>query len=97
MNTPTLRALVMNESKPELLRVESESLVERAYAALQGCGDAAARIAAAARLILAIFDDFYSLLCEYPVPSEVRVRAHGPAYVDPHQQGALESVQPLHL
>src|SRR5580698_1575950 len=56
----------MNESKPELLTVESESLVERAYAALRESGEGAARIAATAGLILAIFDDFYGLLCEYP-------------------------------
>jgi isocitrate dehydrogenase kinase/phosphatase len=56
----------MSESQPEILTVASESLVERAYAGLRESGDGAARIAATARLILAIFDDFYSLLCEYP-------------------------------
>jgi isocitrate dehydrogenase kinase/phosphatase len=56
----------MNESKPQILTVESESLVEQAYAALRKCGDGAARIAATAGLMLAIFDDFYGLLCEYP-------------------------------
>jgi isocitrate dehydrogenase kinase/phosphatase len=40
--------------------------VERAYSQLAACRDGAAGIAAAAQLILAIFDDFYSLLCEYP-------------------------------
>jgi isocitrate dehydrogenase kinase/phosphatase len=40
--------------------------VERAYSRLAACRDGAAGIAAAAQLILAIFDDFYSLLCEYP-------------------------------
>ncbi|HEX4151245.1 MAG TPA: isocitrate dehydrogenase kinase/phosphatase AceK regulatory subunit [Steroidobacteraceae bacterium] len=39
--------------------------VELAYARLAGCSDGAL-IAATARLILAIFDDFYGLLCEYP-------------------------------
>jgi isocitrate dehydrogenase kinase/phosphatase len=56
----------MSESQPEILTVESESLVERAYTGLRESGDGAARIAATARLILAIFDDFYSLFCEYP-------------------------------
>ena len=33
---------------------------------MAACADETARVVAAARLILAIFDDFYSLLCEYP-------------------------------
>ena len=45
---------------------EAGSLIEAGYAALEGCDDEAERIGLAARLILAIFDDFYSLLCEYP-------------------------------
>jgi len=40
--------------------------VENAYARLASCADEHERIAAAARLILAIFDDFYAQLCEYP-------------------------------
>jgi isocitrate dehydrogenase kinase/phosphatase len=56
----------VKESQPEISRVQSESLVERAYAELRQSGEGAARIAATARVILAIFDDFYSLLCEYP-------------------------------
>lgn len=43
-----------------------DSSVEQAYARLAACPDDASRIAATARLILAIFDDFYALLCEYP-------------------------------
>ena len=39
---------------------------ERAYADLRACCDNEPRIAASARLILAIFDDFYAQLCEYP-------------------------------
>jgi isocitrate dehydrogenase kinase/phosphatase len=46
--------------------VETDALLELAYARLESCPDGASRIAATARLILAIFDDFYSLLCEYP-------------------------------
>ncbi len=42
------------------------SALDAAYARLGACADDAARIAATAPLILAIFDDFYSLLCEYP-------------------------------
>jgi isocitrate dehydrogenase kinase/phosphatase len=49
-----------------VVAVETDSLVERAYAQLRECTDDSARIGATARLILAIFDDFYSLLCEYP-------------------------------
>ena len=40
--------------------------MEQAYARLQDCSDEASRIESTAHLILAIFDDFYSLLCEYP-------------------------------
>jgi len=42
-----------------------DSLVKEAYARLAGSGNDT-RIPAAAQLLLAIFDDFYSLLCEYP-------------------------------
>ena len=44
----------------------SDSPLEQAYAQLEAGTDEASRIAAAANLVLAIFDDFYSLLCEYP-------------------------------
>jgi isocitrate dehydrogenase kinase/phosphatase len=40
--------------------------VEDAYARLASCADEHERTAAAAQLILAIFDDFYAQLCEYP-------------------------------
>ena len=40
--------------------------VERCYASLASCVDDWSRIDATARLILAIFDDFYRILCEYP-------------------------------
>ena len=40
--------------------------VDRAYASLSACVDDWSRIDAAARLMLAIFDDFYGTLCEYP-------------------------------
>ncbi len=48
------------------MSIETESLVEQAYARLQACDDPAARIGVTARLILTIYDDFYSQLCEYP-------------------------------
>jgi isocitrate dehydrogenase kinase/phosphatase len=56
----------MNVSPPATVAVESESLIERAYEKLRACCDDDSRVPAAAGLILAIFDDFYSLLCEYP-------------------------------
>jgi len=40
--------------------------VDRAYAELAACVDDWSRIEAAARLLLAIFDDFYATLCGYP-------------------------------
>src|SRR5450755_5033284 len=42
------------------------ALVEQAYSRLVACAGERVRIAAAAHLILAIFDDFYGQLCEYP-------------------------------
>jgi len=42
------------------------ALVDQAYAWLVACADEHERIAAAAHLILTIFDDFYGQLCEYP-------------------------------
>src|ERR1700728_1761435 len=43
----------------------NDSPMEQAYARLETCADGS-RISATGQLILAIFDDFYSLLCEYP-------------------------------
>jgi len=40
--------------------------VDRAYAELSACVDDWSRIEATARLILAVFDEFYRKLCEYP-------------------------------
>jgi hypothetical protein len=40
--------------------------IGRAYARVVACADEHERIAATAHLILAIFDDFYAQLCEYP-------------------------------
>jgi isocitrate dehydrogenase kinase/phosphatase len=43
----------------------NDSPMEQAYARLRTCADGS-RVASTAQLILAIFDDFYALLCEYP-------------------------------
>jgi isocitrate dehydrogenase kinase/phosphatase len=45
---------------------ETEFLVEAAYSRLAACADHDSRTRAAAALILAIYDDFYRQLCEYP-------------------------------
>jgi len=45
---------------------ETELLVEAAYSRLAACADHDSRTRAAAALILAIYDDFYRQLCEYP-------------------------------
>jgi isocitrate dehydrogenase kinase/phosphatase len=47
-------------------RDHASDWVEQCYARLHACADDATRIAAAAQLILAVFDDFYAELCEYP-------------------------------
>ena len=48
------------------MSAETELAALEAYSGLNACTDDEARIGAAARLILAIYDDFYSQLCEYP-------------------------------
>jgi isocitrate dehydrogenase kinase/phosphatase len=58
MTIPDLRALE--------LPTRTDSRVEAAYAHLSACSDEEEGIAASAQLILAIFDDFYRELCEYP-------------------------------
>jgi isocitrate dehydrogenase kinase/phosphatase len=45
---------------------ETERLVEAAYSRLAACADRDSRIRTTAALILAIYDDFYRQLCEYP-------------------------------
>jgi isocitrate dehydrogenase kinase/phosphatase len=64
---------------PQSASIENDSLVERAYARLASCSDDRVRIAATAQLILAIFDDFYSLLCEYPYRAKCAFES-----MDPH-------------
>ena len=58
---------------------ETEVGVEQAYCRLAGQIEPAARIAAAAQLILAIYDDFYRQLCEYPHRAQRAFEA-----MDPH-------------
>ena len=48
----------------------SSRQIENAYAHLMAAERDDARIAATARLILAIFDDFYAQLCEYPFKAQ---------------------------
>jgi isocitrate dehydrogenase kinase/phosphatase len=48
------------------MSTQTELMVEQTYRSLAGCADPAARIETTARLILAIYDDFYRQLCEYP-------------------------------
>jgi isocitrate dehydrogenase kinase/phosphatase len=45
--------------------------VENAYGYLIDCAEDEGRIVATARLILAIFDDFYAQLCEYPYKAKL--------------------------
>jgi isocitrate dehydrogenase kinase/phosphatase len=58
---------------------ETEAAVEEAYGRLVGCADADARIGTTARLILTVYDDFYSQLCEYPHRAQ-----HAFEAMDPH-------------
>jgi isocitrate dehydrogenase kinase/phosphatase len=45
--------------------------VEKAYGYLADCAEDESRTIATARLILAIFDDFYAQLCEYPYKAKL--------------------------
>src|ERR1700761_539676 len=45
--------------------------VEKAYGYLADCSEDETRTVATARLILAIFDDFYAQLCEYPFKAKL--------------------------
>jgi isocitrate dehydrogenase kinase/phosphatase len=58
---------------------ETELRVREAYARLGSCTNPAARVGAAAQLILAVYDDFYSQLCEYPHRAQRAFEA-----MDPH-------------
>jgi isocitrate dehydrogenase kinase/phosphatase len=58
---------------------ETELKVREAYDRLRACADPVARVGVAARLILAIYDDFYSQLCEYPHRAQRAFEA-----MDPH-------------
>jgi isocitrate dehydrogenase kinase/phosphatase len=58
---------------------ETEAAVEGAYCRLAEHADSAARVSAAAQLILAIYDDFYRQLCEYPHRAQRAFEA-----MDPH-------------
>jgi isocitrate dehydrogenase kinase/phosphatase len=69
----------MNQQRIAPLSLDSESLVDRAYSRVAACGDDSARIMATAQLILAIFDEFYSLLCEYPYRAKCAFES-----MDPH-------------
>jgi isocitrate dehydrogenase kinase/phosphatase len=58
---------------------ETEASVKQAYSRLAGHIETSARISAAAQLILAIYDDFYRQLCEYPHRAQRAFEA-----MDPH-------------
>ncbi len=69
----------MSQQRLKPVPTGSDAPVERAYASLAGCADDSKRIAATAELILTIFDDFYSLLCEYPYRAKCAFES-----MDPH-------------
>jgi len=48
------------------MSTETEAIIEQAYSRLAACTGHAARVATTAQLILAVYDDFYRQLCEYP-------------------------------
>jgi isocitrate dehydrogenase kinase/phosphatase len=69
----------MNQQRVAPLSLGGESLVDRAYSRVASCADDSLRIMMTAQLILAIFDEFYSLLCEYPYRAKCAFES-----LDPH-------------
>src|SRR5882672_611120 len=61
------------------MSIETEFPVEAGYTRLTASADRDSRIRATAALILAIYDDFYSQLCEYPHRAQ-----HAFETMDPH-------------
>ena len=61
------------------MAIESESRVDEAYSRLETGTSSSDRVGAAARLLLAIYDDFYRQLCEYPHRAQRAFEA-----MDPH-------------
>ncbi|MDP9012253.1 MAG: bifunctional isocitrate dehydrogenase kinase/phosphatase [Pseudomonadota bacterium] len=59
--------------------IDAKDSIEAAYRRLALCADPASRIAATAHLLLAIFDDFYEQLCEYPFRAKCAFE-----HMDPH-------------
>jgi isocitrate dehydrogenase kinase/phosphatase len=58
---------------------QPDEVLTKAYARLAACGNEDRRVAATADLILAIFDQFYRQLCEYPYRAKRAFEA-----MDPH-------------
>src|SRR5271169_5613167 len=69
----------MTQASLKSVPIVGDSMVDAAYARLRAGGDAGERIAAAARLLLVIFDEFYGLLCEYPYRAKCAFET-----MDPH-------------
>ena len=77
--------------------IESESPVEEAYTPPGAVRRRRRRASTtAAQLILTIYDDFYSQLCEYPHRAQRAFEDDGSACLDPNQPGAPRALQPLH-
>ncbi len=86
----------MNQQRLKPAPTRSDSPVERAYAGLARCADDSQRIAATAELDSGDFRRLLQPAVRVPVPGQVRLRDHGSACLDPDQQGAPGTVQPLH-
>jgi isocitrate dehydrogenase kinase/phosphatase len=61
------------------MSIDTDIRVDEAYSRLAAAADPAGRVGAAAQLILAVYDDFYRQLCEYPHRAQRAFEA-----MDPH-------------
>jgi len=76
MHNDTFRP--MTPQRPAADPADNDSAVGLMYGRVAACRDDGERIGATAELILAIFDEFYSLLCEYPYRAKVAFESSDP-------------------
>jgi isocitrate dehydrogenase kinase/phosphatase len=76
-NTQLLQAAPAAAASPDAAPADAARF-DAAYAEVRSCAGVAGRIEATARLVLAIFDDFYAQLCEYPYRAKCAFEAMDP-------------------
>ena len=96
MRFEAARQVMITPPRPPEHPADPPSAVDEAYARVASCGEGLGADSAAAALILAVFRRILRPAVRIPVSRQVRLRDHGSACLDPHQQGAPGALQPLH-